>query len=171
MSTPEFSVDKSHWPEGPWQQEPDYLEFTTQVGLPALIVRHSWRGHLCGYVGVYPGHPLYERDYSEYDNWFGVHGGLSYSAHCDPPICHIPHKDEPGEPWWIGFDMARFQDFKPGERATLEQEFRRAGLPPSLAERPPGFPWEHYRDLEYVKAEVEDLARQLVTVEVPPNGA
>lgn len=60
----EVKHDKSTWGEGPWQHEPDRLEFE-HAGLPCLIVRNHF-GALCGYVGVSPGHPLHKVPYSEH---------------------------------------------------------------------------------------------------------
>ncbi len=57
--------DKSDWGDGPWQNEPDKVQFMTKVGLPALIVRNHG-GALCGYVGIEPGHPFYGKDYSDH---------------------------------------------------------------------------------------------------------
>jgi hypothetical protein len=56
--------DRTGWEPGPWDDEPDKIEFTTTVGLPGLIVR-SHSGGLCGYVGVPPGHQFYGVDYSQ----------------------------------------------------------------------------------------------------------
>ena len=39
--------------------------WTSEVGLPCIIVRHSTLGHLCGYVGVLRGHPWYEKNYND----------------------------------------------------------------------------------------------------------
>lgn len=64
MDYKEWHTDaKTDWPDGPWKTEPDKVQFITKVGLPALIVRNRG-GALCGYVGVGPGHPFYEKDYS-----------------------------------------------------------------------------------------------------------
>lgn len=55
--------DKSAWPPGPWQAEPDKKQWTDKTtGLPCLIVRNHG-GALCGYVGVADGHPLHGKEY------------------------------------------------------------------------------------------------------------
>lgn len=57
-------IDKSQWGDGPWQLEPDRKQWRDEAtGLPCLIVRHPSMGQLCGYVGVYPGHPAYGLNY------------------------------------------------------------------------------------------------------------
>lgn len=46
----------------PWENEPNEV-FFTHLGLPCCIVRHVSFGHLCGYVGVDPGHPFHGLNY------------------------------------------------------------------------------------------------------------
>jgi hypothetical protein len=48
---------KSSWGPGPWQDEPDRLEWT-HAGLYCLMIRNDL-GSWCGYVGVPPEHPLH----------------------------------------------------------------------------------------------------------------
>lgn len=64
MKTIEYRTkDKSAWRPGPWQQEPDKVQWKDEeTTLPCLIVRnHS--GAWCGYVGVAEGHPLHGTEY------------------------------------------------------------------------------------------------------------
>lgn len=57
------TIDKSQWGEGPWQDEPDKIQWQDEeTGLPCLIVR-GHMGFLCGYVGVGPDHPGYGLNY------------------------------------------------------------------------------------------------------------
>ena len=47
-------------PPGPWDNEPDKIQWVDETtGLDCLMVRNWW-GSWCGYVGVPEGHPLYE---------------------------------------------------------------------------------------------------------------
>lgn len=62
-----------------------------------------------------------------------VHGGISYSAREDDGL------------WWVGFDTAHAGDLMPVVLAALERGPRRG---------------ETYRDLDYVRSEVEFLAGQ-----------
>ena len=56
-------VDKSQWGDGPWQSEPDKIQWQdAATGLPCLIVRGPV-GALCGYVGVPKTHPAYGLHY------------------------------------------------------------------------------------------------------------
>lgn len=64
MQTIEYATtDKSEWPVGPWQSEPDKKQWLDKAtDLPCLIVRGPV-GALCGYVGVPKGHPAYGLHY------------------------------------------------------------------------------------------------------------
>ncbi len=95
-------VDKSDWPRGPWDSEPDKLQWRDETtGLPCLIVRGPV-GALCGYVGVLPGHAFHGLDYgqcpkgsecpdrTEERSWcdhtpesgLDVHGGITFAHGC-----------------------------------------------------------------------------------------
>lgn len=65
MSKKEWTtIDKSEWDRGPWDDEPDKVQWVDEVaGLDCLIVRNRG-GALCGYVGVPGGHPLFGVGYS-----------------------------------------------------------------------------------------------------------
>jgi len=58
------TIDKSEWGEGPWQDEPDKVQWTdAATGLPCLMVRNHHAGHWCGYAGVALSHPAYGLSY------------------------------------------------------------------------------------------------------------
>ncbi len=174
----EYLVQKTKWGEGPWQAEPDKVEWR-HLGLPCLIVRNG-SGALCGYVGVPPTHPLHGVGYNEetpvlkdalaarmekplgetpsmavmlgallgdmkprLDTVFDVHGGLTYSDKCRGEICHMPAPGEADDVWWLGFDCGHAGDYIPRHR---------------------GIGGDVYRDVAYVKAEVERLAVQILAV-------
>src|SRR3972149_7685208 len=58
-----------------WETEPDQEEFV-HAELPCLILRGPMKS-LCGYVGVPPSHPMYQKKYSDID--VVVHGGPTFS--------------------------------------------------------------------------------------------
>jgi hypothetical protein len=149
-------VDRAGWDNGPWDTEPDRVEFKTQVGLPAIVLRSRY-GNLCGYVGVTKEHPFYNRHYD--DPAVQVHGGLTYAAHCKPEfgICHVPESGEDPDVYWFGFDCAHGGDLSPGMDALLPADLKSSNCPSMRM-------FETYRSVEYVKGECEDLARQLVAM-------
>lgn len=144
------TVDKSRWPRGAWDSEPDKLQFSDPAtGLPCLIVRaHS--GSLCGYVGVVEGHPAFGKDYEKVD--VDVHGGLTYSGFCQHTsdertgVCHVPGTGDPEQVWWLGFDCAHYGDLPPAY---------------SYFEGVVRTPDEEYRDVDYVRRQCAQLANQL----------
>lgn len=151
MKTLNF-IDKSNWPDGPWKNEPDKVTWIDEeTGLDCMARRAPSVGAWCGYVGIKEGHPLYGKNYvgcTEDD--IVVHGGITYSAYCqeeekETGICHITKDDD--KIYWIGFDCAHFNDMSP--------------LMPAM----PFFSDITYKDLEYVKNECKELARQLKEIE------
>ena len=152
------TVDKTGWPTGVWQTEPDKIQFTdSETGYPCLIVRnHS--GALCGYVGVTEGHPCFMQSHDDY--WqLDVHGGLTFSGACSPKggeshgICHQPDEGEPHNVWWLGFDCAHGGDLRPEYEIFLT--LSRLSYGDNAV----------YRDVPYVKGQIAELARQLKTME------
>jgi hypothetical protein len=135
---------RASWGPGPWQSEPDRAEWTTEAGLPGLIVRNHM-GALCGYVAVPPGHPLHGRDFGDLD--LSCHGGLTYGAACRGDVCHKPAPGEPDNVWWFGFDCAHSRDLVPSFQVHFP-------MPVPVT----------YRDMAYVKGEVEELAVQLAAL-------
>lgn len=158
------AIDRSGWPAGPWDDEPDKLSWTDPAtDLPCLITRgNPMTGSLCGYVAVEPGHPLHGKDYSEAD--VEAHGGLTFAAACndDDPVesavCHVPEPGKPADVWWFGFDCAHAWDVQPG----MIGAYHKMGIAPPPELLGNGlFGGGSYKTVEYVKAECESLAQQL----------
>ena len=157
-------VDKSGWGEGPWQGEPDKINWTDAgTRLPCMIVRGP-SGALCGYVAVPPGHPLHGLSYTDFpDEGPYAHGGITFTDGCQESedghgICHVPEPGEPADVWWIGFDCAHGYDVMP----ALESTMREAGMPNHLRMEATEFwPASTYKDVEYVTNQCKDLAGQL----------
>ena len=168
MKTIEYRFeDKSGWGDGPWQSEPDKLQWQdVDTGLPCLIVRGP-SGALCGYVGVGEQHPWFGKSYDGAaqpclstcsDDWhqcspssrIEVHGGLTFADACaegepERGICHRPDPGESDHVWWFGFDCAHLWDLTPKIAAS----------------RIPKSGRDVYRDVSYVQSECTALARQL----------
>jgi hypothetical protein len=170
---------------GPWDEEVDKVQWQDPAtGLPCLINRGP-SGSLCGYVGVDMKHPFYGVSYNQEcadchdreddgtyhycehkpESMLNVHGGLTYSGFCNPAegdqgICHIVEEGEDDKIYWHGFDTAHGGDLCPGHMKIHNEVLAKMRL-----ENPER--WENYerdetyRDIEYVKAEVTQLAKQL----------
>lgn len=134
----------------PWENEPNRLEFTAH-GLQCLIMRHSELGHLCGYVGVNRSHPTYGLFYDSYGNLarlsiqrklgdIKVHGGLTFAERGNG-------KEWAADLWWFGFDCAHSDDYCPKLHLSQSDAV--------------------YRDINYVRAETEKLAKQLASIRYP----
>ena len=131
---------------GPWMDEPDKLVWRDEAtGMDCMIVRGP-SGSLCGYVAVTPDHQFYEHDY--YDVPVDVHGGLTYANPCGDVICHVPDDPESDDVWWFGFDTAHYGDHCPAF-GLMGGAFK--------TEKP----YETYKNIDYVKTECKNLARQL----------
>ncbi len=130
-----------------WLDEPHRDEFE-HAGLKCLILRHHELGHLCGYVAVPKGHLCYGKDYDHipYDDLFPVevHGGLTFSREGDGDTW-------PKGYWWLGFDCAHAWDIVP----YMEE------LKANLGHTEHGI----YKNFQYVRREVENLASQVATLE------
>lgn len=136
--TVEYKINRARFSRGPWDNEPDKLNWKDkETGMPCMIVRNSM-GALCGYVAVHRGHPHYGKDYDAVD--VECHGGLTYANKCVGHICHAPEPGEPDDVWWFGFDCAHAWDFIP-----------------SCSDDGDGT----YRDIGFVREQVTALARQL----------
>ena len=129
-------IDKSSWPKGEWNNEPDREEWIDSYsGYKCEIIRHEHLGSLCGYVTITFGHPYFRKKYNEID--IDVHGGLTYGT---------SHKNL--LTWVLGFDCAHLNDVCPG-------------MPIFAGE----IEYKTYKSWDYVKDQVVYLAHQLKSVE------
>ncbi len=152
------NTDKSDWIDGEWKNEPDKCQWIDEkTGLDCLIVRGP-TGALCGYVGVPKSHRFYGKSYNDLVT-LEVHGGLTFSNKCQRPgssrnvtasrgICHTGDMANKIV-WWLGFDCAHAGDVTPGYQHNLPPQLRLS------------WPGDTYKNIDYVKREVESLAKQL----------
>ena len=82
-------VDRKNWPAGEWDDEPDYLEWTSAAGIRCEAIRHALLGTWHGYVDTPDHTPI---DAIDCD----VHGGLTYS-----------------DQYCVGFNCSHDGDFRP----------------------------------------------------------
>ena len=144
------------------------------TGYECIILRSAQGGHLGGYVGIPPEHPLYGFPTGAIPAELGieVHGGISYAAACEEGpeskrqvriearrICHVEYRTVPTKyasdyrvehrhAWWLGFECDRAYDLQPDRRGPA------AGFLASEI-------GQVYRDEGYVHDQVLDLAAQL----------
>lgn len=165
-----YTLDKEHWPDGPWKDEPDEVSWVDQnSGFLCLIRRAPMSGHLNGYVGVVPSDALYrisayttlyDGDNKEFlpegrdvlDLNLKVHGGVTWSNKLSEVSTSI---------WWFGFDTAHHLDRVPlSPDFHLREKLKELGKDDSSI---PSFeiPGAQYRDIEYVRGQVCDLAEQI----------
>lgn len=134
-------IDKSAWKEGPWNQEPDRLEWIDEAtGLFCLILRKP-SGALSGHVGVPSDHPFFLKPHHLLRLW--VHHGISYSnfshGQGESSIRYFSDLAAPNRIWWFGFSCDYEDDLCPARLA----------------------PRGHYRNIDYVMQEVINLAEQI----------
>ena len=173
--------------DGPWLGEADKIAWRDEAtGYECIIMRANPGGHLCGYVGVPPSHPLhgFAPEAIPADLGVEVHGGVTYASMCrEGPtpqrrivtearrICHVvvgvvptaygsDYRVEEAHAWWLGFECNHVGDVIPGDRAHAAAAASRGIL-------------QHYRTDAYVFQEVTNLAAQLHAIEedrpVPPR--
>ena len=142
---------RSAWGPGPWQEEPDFVEWRADGSpYPLLILRGTF-GALCGYVGVPPAHTLHGRllpldDFS----WSSPSGELLQAT------------GEPPEHWWLGFDCGHHHHLSPGREAAFRLLREMAGKSLVASTDNTGFaPERRYVDLEACRRRTEALAHEL----------
>ena len=147
-------IDKKDWGPGPWQDEPDKIQWQDEAtGLACLMVRHPTLGHWCGYVGVAEGHPFFKKEYNDIDEDLNVHGGLTFTDSCyedmelGQGVCHVPSPGEPDDVWWLGFDFMHAGDVAPGTHEITRRWSAEGG--------------DSYKDRAYVERECFELAAQV----------
>jgi hypothetical protein len=104
-------------------------------------------------VGVSKDHPSFQKNYDDVEG-VGVHGGLTFSDFCQESdsnhgICHLVEPGDDDHVWWLGFDCAHAGDMSPAFKEWGMKFLR----------------YDQYRDMEYVRGQCQNLARQLKEVE------
>ncbi len=137
--------EKKSWPlRGEWDDEPDKVQWVDEdTGLKCEAIRSVFGGYWCGYVGVQPGHPLFECSHENNPiiAKIRVHGGVSFSGKS--------LRGEKSHLWWFGFDCAHYRDMQPAykNRSHCIDES------------------EDYCNLSYVKSHCFGLALELKAIE------
>jgi hypothetical protein len=152
--------DREEWGAGPWQSEPDRVEWQdADTGYLCLAVRHDVLGHWCGLVAVPSGHPAHGPGNANVE--VDVHGGLTYNGPGNDVYQHaLQPPPGPLGVWWLGFDCAHAFDLVPGEHCSTSPELREI-IQLVLLERQRQFGALTYRDRDFVTKECRSLAKQL----------
>jgi len=184
-------LKKEQWGPGPWQDEPDRLDWRDErTGLHCAIRRNDLFGNLCGYVGVPVGHPFHgwsydDKIHSRPEDYEGTlddigvvaafmnalgedreHGtidlGMALKVHQGISWSgRGPTNDMPSGLWWFGFDCGHAWDYMPGLSKRLE------ALPKNALDELNKYRMKEqvYRTIDYVKTECASLAFQLRQLE------
>lgn len=137
-----FCMPRSAWGEGPWQNEPDLIVWTSP-GKLRCVMRRSPSGNWNGYVAVPKGHPAWGLHYDVVEA--SGHGGLTYGQ--ANWAFHTPGTGA-RRAWWFGFDCGHYMDSSP----ALEALTGSMGHPLRMGV---------YRDAEAVRLMTEELAEEL----------
>jgi hypothetical protein len=81
METTYDIVDRTGWPPGEWDSEPDRATWVHDETGARCTLRRGPLGHWCGYVGLRANHPLAGKVYNEID---GVSQELTFGSYCTP---------------------------------------------------------------------------------------
>lgn len=121
----------------PWHNAPKQADGVFH-GYHCKIIMHKRSKHYCGYVGVTEDHPFYGKT----DEWNGECAVSNLLVHGGVTFTGQGYWDGADKNlWYIGFDCAHFWD------RTAQHN---GGI---------------WRDIDYVKNEIENLAKQIKEAE------
>jgi hypothetical protein len=150
-----YRVDKSTWARGPWDREPDRVQWQ-HAGYACLMRRHPRDGFWCGYVGIDEAHPAFAKDWQG-EAFPALENEVNYSDFCGGTICHVPEPDMPERVWWIGFDCGHAWDIAPGLDARARSMMKYTAAEEVIG----GVFRQSYNTEAYVRRRVEALADEL----------
>lgn len=134
-------MNKSESKKHKWETEPNELLFEYK-GLKCMILRVYGLGHLCGYVGI----NFEDANWNTLEDMIDVHGSITFFE----PYSNLLGSFSDyfaGCTHVIGFDA--------GHAGDLSPQFYQTELSS----------WSTYRDIEYVKAETESMAEQILKLQ------
>lgn len=157
---------RERWPRGPWDQEPDKIEFRHQ-GMACMMSRAA-SGHWCGYVAVGPHHPMHRAKLFTINRYVPFDRELNYGQMCRAHVCHVViDPEQEHDVFWIGFDCGSMSrgDYSPAmdvrwtEGMSTMMEIGRRWGPQPL-----------YKTVANVRGQVEELAERLAALAVIRGG-
>lgn len=98
-----YTMDRTDWGSGPWDAEPDQVEWRDPVTNLVCLLRRNFTGAWCGYVGLPSDHPLHNQSAFDLPP-ITVHGGVTYAG-------PVGARDL----WFIGFDCVHSGDNAPNQ--------------------------------------------------------
>ena len=139
---------KERLSDGPWQDEPDWMQ--SEINGFLLIIARPSGGCLCGYIEVPQGHPWHGKNHKDpiFDD-IQVHGGLSHSE----PSCNQGK-------WILGFDCGHSGDIVPLPK-SIQEEIDDLKKKWGVAIR------GTYKTVDFVKAELLKLAEWAKKAQTP----
>ncbi len=138
---PEF---REYWGSGPWDDEPDEIVWTDVESGYLCAMRRNEMGAWCGYVAVTDKHPAHGIHAQDVGNQLYCHWGVTYSDF-GAPTENPAETETVSNLWWFGFDCCHAYDLVPAFGCLRN---------PNLKDK--------YRDVAYVKDQINKLVAQLV---------
>lgn len=145
--------NKKNFPPGEWTKEPDLCYW--QGKLPCLALRDMSMGIWKGFVGIDSTHPFYGviiEDLLKKDDiteiFFEVHGGITMAGRLP-----AKYKEFAKDYWWIGLEASHGADFMP----LLQLDMSNPDMAKMLSN-------QVYKDLHFIRREVNKLANRLVKI-------
>lgn len=129
-------IDKTNWGRGPWDLEPDYVEFE-HCGFRCVLRRFENTGAWNGYVEVSDLHPWYHIGADE----ARVHGGVTWRG-------EVNGVEQNPNCTFVGFDCAHGFDIVPAMESFMTAFMGRS------------MPSNEYRTVEYATDQLKRLANQ-----------
>ena len=150
---PDALLIKGKWGEGPWILEPDFVVFRAKAAphYRCCVWRQNMHGQLNGYVLLPSGHPAHGATYETVQHLdVRGHRGLTYGG---GPTA--------GGNWLVGFHCAHSFDYSPALEARAPIRWHRT----APSEDVPFYLQHTYRDVAYVRGELEQTAADLAAME------
>jgi hypothetical protein len=121
------------------------------------VVTFGMYGFRCGYAGVGRSSPLYGSDYTSAEEFFQVHGGLTYAkGNSEYPI--------KSDLWWFGFDCGHAEDGIDVDKILEYGLMSEAECRNSIKSYEG---WE-VRSVEYVEQECKNMIDQIINIVTQP---
>lgn len=160
---------RERWGAGPWNDEPDYIEWVDPMTEYRCVMRRNDMGAWCGYVAIPSTHPAHGiTNETDVGDELMCHWGVTYSS-CGHPMDFDLENGIVTDLWWFGFDCCHAYDLVPAaeilrRKSPLEQIF--GDLKDIIGEVETNERRWVYRDMAYVEGHIQCILEQLVAYAV-----